>query len=109
MAEYFGYAANEIIGKSMEILIAKSYRERHWKGFNAAIARGAQKHHEPAFNGPLRHKDGTLKIHSFRQCFLRDPLENSVGATLIKGPELAAGQDHGLPTLYTHALELDDQ
>jgi PAS domain S-box-containing protein len=109
MSHYLGYSADDIVGQSMALLIAKSYQERHWKGFNAAIARGAQKHHEPAFNGPLRHKDGTLRMHSFRQYFLRDPLGKSVGAMLITGPELAPGEDNGLPSLYTDALELADQ
>ena len=109
MAQYLGYTAEEIVGQSMAVLIAKFYQERHWKGFNAAMARGGQKHHEPAFNGPLRHKDGRLRMYSFRQYFLRDPFGNSVGAMLITGPELAPGEDHGLPSLYTDALGLADQ
>ena len=109
MSQFLGYESDEIVGQSMSILIAKSYQERHWKGFNAAIARGAQKYEEPAFNGPLRHKDGTLRMHSFRQYFLRDPFGNSVGAMLITGPELIAGDDKGLPSLYTDALTLPDQ
>ena len=108
-SEFLGYAPDEIIGQSKTILIAKSYRERHWKGFLAAMSRGAQKHHEPAFNGPLRHKDGSLRMHSVRQFFLRDPLGNSTGVLLIVGPELIPGEDNGLQSIYTDALELADQ
>jgi len=109
MSEFFGYGPDEILGQSMEILIAKSYQERHWKGFHAAIARGAQKIDEPAFNGPLRHKDGTLRMHPIRQLFLRDAFANSVGVMLVVGPALIAGEDNGLPSIYTDALALDDQ
>ncbi len=109
MSKYFGYDPDEILGQSMTILIAKSYQKRHWKGFRAAIARGAQKFDEPAFNGPLRHKNGTLRMHSMRQFFLRDAFANSVGAMLIIGPALIQGEDNGLQSIYTDALELEDQ
>ena len=38
--EIFGYGADEVVGKSMEFLVADAYHERHWAGFNKAIESG---------------------------------------------------------------------
>lgn len=36
----FGYDAAEALGQSMEIIIPEHLRMAHWRGFDAAIARG---------------------------------------------------------------------
>jgi PAS domain S-box-containing protein len=39
----FGYAAEEALGQSLELIIPEHLRAAHWNGFNAAIASGTMK------------------------------------------------------------------
>lgn len=40
-AEAFGFTAEEAVGQNLDLIIPEKLREAHWRGFNAAIARGA--------------------------------------------------------------------
>ena len=109
MSEMLGYSSDDIVGKSMALLIPKSYHKRHWAGFTAAMSRGATKHDQPALIVPLRHKNGTLHLHPAREIFLRDSFGAPVGVLAIIGVECTEGQDNGLPSPYSDALETPDQ
>jgi PAS domain S-box-containing protein len=37
----FGFTAAEAVGQSLDLIIPERLREAHWRGFNAAIERGA--------------------------------------------------------------------
>ena len=39
----FGYPAEETLGKSVELIIPEHLRAAHWRGFDAAMAKGALK------------------------------------------------------------------
>ncbi len=43
-AKLFGYAADEAIGQSLDLIIPERLREAHWKGYHGALAAGATKH-----------------------------------------------------------------
>ena len=109
MAAMIGHSSSEIVGQSMELLIPRSYRERHWHGFRGAMSRGSTIHDQPALNVPLRHQDGTLALHPAREIFLRDAFGSAVGVLAIIGPACAVGEENGLPSPYTDALDLPDQ
>lgn len=40
----FGFAADQIIGQNLDLIIPERLREAHWAGFNRAIAAGATRH-----------------------------------------------------------------
>lgn len=40
----FGYAADEALGRSLDLIIPERLREAHWKGYDAALAAGTTKH-----------------------------------------------------------------
>lgn len=42
-AALFGYAPDEVIGRSLDIIIPEHLRRAHWEGFHQAIARGQTK------------------------------------------------------------------
>jgi PAS domain S-box-containing protein len=109
LASMLGYSSSEIVGQSMEFLIAKSYRERHWHGFRGAMSRGSTIYDQPALNVPLRHKDGTMSLHPAREIFLRDAFDAPVGVLAIIGPACAAGEENGLPSPYADAMDFLDQ
>jgi PAS domain S-box-containing protein len=39
-AALFGYAADEALGKSLDLIIPEHLRAAHWRGYHAAIASG---------------------------------------------------------------------
>ena len=102
---YLGYNAADILGKSLDVLIPGSYRERHWKGFHAAMTRGFPNEEQPALNVPLRHLDGMLRLHPVREVFLRDPFGRAVGLIVVIGPEKIRGTDNGLSSPFDDALD----
>ena len=42
-AALFGYSADEMLGQSVELIIPEHLRAAHWRGFDAAMAKGATK------------------------------------------------------------------
>ncbi len=42
-AALFGYAQDEAIGRSLDLIIPEYLRRAHWEGFHQAIARGQTK------------------------------------------------------------------
>ena len=42
-AALFGYSAEEALGQSVELIIPEHLRAAHWRGFDAAMAKGATK------------------------------------------------------------------
>lgn len=40
-AAIFGFTAAEAVGQSLDLIIPERLRDAHWRGFNAAIERGA--------------------------------------------------------------------
>jgi len=42
-AALFGYSAEEVLGKSVELIIPEHLRAAHWTGFDAAMANGVTK------------------------------------------------------------------
>jgi PAS domain S-box-containing protein len=54
----FGYSAEEALGKSIDLIIPEHLRAAHWKGFDAAMAKGVMKlQGRPTLTRAL-HKDG---------------------------------------------------
>ena len=44
----FGFAASEVLGQSLDIIIPENMRRAHWEGYNAAMERGEVVHSSPA-------------------------------------------------------------
>jgi PAS domain S-box-containing protein len=40
----FGYAAAEVAGRNLDVIIPEKHRQRHWDGFVAAMAAGSSKY-----------------------------------------------------------------
>ncbi len=54
----FGYAATEVLGKSLDILIPDRFRNAHWKGFYDAMATGQPRHAGRVLRTRSVHKNG---------------------------------------------------
>ena len=49
----FGYAAAEVLGKSLDVIIPERLRAAHWEGFRRAIDTGRTKHGNRVLTTPL--------------------------------------------------------
>lgn len=59
----FGHSAEEVLGRSMDLIIPTRQRERHWEGYHKTMATGITKYGSDLLRVPALHKDGrTLSI-----------------------------------------------
>jgi PAS domain S-box-containing protein len=55
----FGYAAAEVLGKSLDVIIPERLRRAHWEGFDRAIETGQAKHGNRVLTTRSIHKNGS--------------------------------------------------
>ena len=61
--DVFGFASSEAIGQRLDLIIPEHLRAAHWRGFDAAIARGSTRLHGRASRTRGLHKSG-------RRCYV---------------------------------------
>jgi tRNA (guanine37-N1)-methyltransferase len=93
----FGHDAQAAIGQTLDLIVPPDYRERHWRGFRAAIANGAPQYEDAAANIPILCRDGTVVRFPGRLIFLRNAHGGAIGAMGVFLPKDASGA--GLPDL----------
>jgi len=54
----FGYAAAEVVGKSLDVIIPERFRPAHWAGFARAVESGATRLGNRVLTTRSVHKDG---------------------------------------------------
>jgi PAS domain S-box-containing protein len=54
----FGFAPEEAVGQSLDIIIPERFRERHWQGFKEVMATGQTRYGSEVLRVPAVHKDG---------------------------------------------------
>lgn len=63
---FFGYAAVDVIGQNVELLVPPEYRPQHQVGHGRAMS-GGERHLDGASTHlPVRHADGTVVRHPAR-------------------------------------------
>jgi PAS domain S-box-containing protein len=55
----FGYAADEVLGRRLDVLIPERLRSAHWTGFDEAISTGQTRHGRESMTTRSIHKDGS--------------------------------------------------
>ncbi len=59
----FGFTADEVMGRSMDLIIPERQRERHWEGYRKTMSTGQTRYGHDLLRVPALHKDGrTLSI-----------------------------------------------
>jgi PAS domain S-box-containing protein len=56
----FGHPAEDVVRRTLDLIVPPEYGERHWAGFRAAMAAGDGKVDRAAANVPAMHRDGTI-------------------------------------------------
>ena len=69
----FGYAPDEAIGKSLDLIIPERLRARHWEGFDRTMATGKTRYAGKLLAVPAIRKDGSSLSVEFTITVLRSP------------------------------------
>ncbi len=72
-AQIFGFAADETVGRSLDIIIPPRLRDRHWAGFRRVMETG-ESHYGPAdlLSVPAQTKSGASVSIQFTVALVRD-------------------------------------
>ncbi len=79
-AALFGYAAEEAIGRSLDLIIPEHLRRAHWEGFHQAIAHGQTKLGRQALKTRALPKTGQKLYVSLAFAVVKDREGNAIGA-----------------------------
>jgi len=82
----FGYAAAEVLGSSLDVIIPERLRRAHWEGFHRAVDTGQTKYTGRVLTTRSVHKDGSKLYVDLSFGLIRN------GAGAIAGA-LAVGRD----------------
>lgn len=62
----FGFRADEVVGKSMDLIIPENLRERHWEGYEQTMKTGRPQYSRNLLAVSAIRKDGTVHPLSSR-------------------------------------------
>lgn len=82
----FGFAAADVMGKSLDVIIPEHLRDAHWQGYDRSLASGETKYAGKVMTTRAVHKDGRKLYVDFSFSMLKDAQGQVVGA-------MAAGRD----------------
>ena len=68
----FGYAAAEVVGQSLDIIIPEAQRTRHWDGYQHVMRTGETKYGTQLLRVPAMRKDGNRFSIAFTVGLLKD-------------------------------------
>lgn len=83
--ELFGHTPEQAVGRTLDLIIPESHRERHWNGFRPVLAAvDAQTEWDRgAAVVPIAHRDGSTRLAAVRLLVIRDALDGAAGAAAI--------------------------
>jgi PAS domain S-box-containing protein len=95
----FGYSADDVIGRTLDVIIPEPYRDRHWTGFRAVMNSTETELDHGAVRVPVKHRDGTIEHCAVRLVALLDPWDRAAGAAAVFMGQSAAEDLPSLPEL----------
>jgi PAS domain S-box-containing protein len=93
----FGYSPDEVIGRTLDVIVPDSYRDRHWNGFRGLMDGKDVELDRGAVRIPVRHRDGSTAHCAVRLIALVDPWGRLAGAVGVFAEEPPKGEE--LPEL----------
>lgn len=78
--EIFGYGRDEVLGRSLDLIIPERFRQAHWEGFQKAVASGRTKHRGRAIKTRAQAKSGEKCYVDFAFSLLRGREGKVIGA-----------------------------
>ena len=79
----FGYRAEEVLGRSLDLIVPERFRDRHWEGYRRVMATGVTRYSEGLLAVPATGKDGRRISLEFTISLLRGKDGEVAGAAAI--------------------------
>ena len=79
----FGYRAEEVLGRSLDLIVPERFRDRHWEGYRRVMATGVPRYSEGLLAVPATGKDGRRISLEFTISLLRGKDGEVAGAAAI--------------------------
>jgi PAS domain S-box-containing protein len=76
----FGFSAQEALGQSLDLIIPERFRERHWAGYDRALADGETKYKGKVMPTRSMRKDGTAIYIEMGFAIIKDGQGKAIGA-----------------------------
>lgn len=76
----FGWSANEVLGKSLDMIIPEKHQARHWEGYAHVMETGVTKYGKSVLAVPALTKDGRRISIEFNVALLKDADGKVLGA-----------------------------
>ncbi len=80
----FGYAEQEALGRSLDLIIPARQRQRHWDGYGRVMKTGESRYGTQVLRVPALHKDGRMLSIAFTVTLMRAPDQSWVIAATIR-------------------------
>jgi PAS domain S-box-containing protein len=71
--EMFGFAAEDALGKSLDLIIPDRFRRRHWDAYRQTMSSGKTKYGKDVLRVPALHKSGHQLSIAFTVALLQSP------------------------------------
>ena len=85
----FGYAADEVMGRSLDLIIPERFRERHWTGYHEVMRTGVTRYGADVLRVPAVRKGGEPISIAFTVALLRDAAGRVSGIAAVVRDETA--------------------
>jgi len=79
----FGYKAEEIQGKNLDLIIPEKLRQRHWEGYQRVMRTGETRYGKELLKVPAMRKDGRTISVEFTILLVRNRQNEIIGAASI--------------------------
>lgn len=79
----FGFKAEEVLGKSLDMIIPEPLRKRHWTGYHHTMATGITQYGRKLLAVPAIRKDGVRISVEFTIALLKDAKGEILGPAAI--------------------------
>lgn len=79
----FGFRQAEALGNSLDLIVPKRLRERHWAGYRKTMASGETRYAHDLLRVPAVHKDGRTLSIAFTVGLLFGPQREVIGIVAV--------------------------
>src|SRR5580700_10676312 len=79
----FGFTQTEALGNSLDLIIPKRLRERHWTGYRETMSSGETRYGRDVLRVPAVHKDGRALSLAFTVGLLHGPQWETAGIVAV--------------------------
>lgn len=79
----FGYAAEEALGRSLDLIIPENLRGRHWDGYARVMESGCSLYSTDLLSAPALRKDGSRLSTEFSMVMVKDDTGLMIGVAAI--------------------------